>query len=162
MTTILVVALALVAIIAGLVIVFSPSKAYLCVTSAVLTLALLAIGTSIGSGRAIFWVAPSFLILDTALIYFVFATGLRSGEGRLLRPQTRLRISLSLSFAISLLGCALYVIWSPGFLADFNAGSPGIPLNLSLWDTNQVLIFFCFLILAPISIGSLLMVRRKD
>jgi hypothetical protein len=162
MTLFFVAILGVCAAVAALVVVFSPSKSYLCVTSVIMTLLLLALGAFLESGRSIFWIAPSFLLLDMAMIYFVFATGLRAGAQRELRPRTKVFISLCLSLAISLVACAIYLVWSSGFSPEIHAGEAKTPFNQMFWGPNQALVFFCFLILAPISVGSLLMVRRKD
>lgn len=155
-------AFAFVALIAGTMAVFSPTKAVLAVSSVALSLSLAVLGLFSASMHAIFWVAPSYFMLDTVVLYFIFATGLREGEARELRPQKKLFLAGALSLVLFLFSLVGWELWQSPPDQPMSSADTMTSMHLLLWEANRPIVILCFLLLAPAAIGALLMVRRRN
>lgn len=154
--------IALISVSAGFAIAFSPSRSVLIVSSVTLSVGLSLLGVFALDMRSVFWIAPSYLLLDIIMLYFIFSTGLQSGGPQQILPWKKIRLTGIVLLILGVFAMAAWEVWR--FSADVLPTEEKIaaPIHQMLWEANMPIVILCLLLLAPVSIGALLMVRLRD
>jgi NADH:ubiquinone oxidoreductase subunit 6 (subunit J) len=154
--------LALASMIAAITICFSPGRAILAAASVGLSTGLTALGIFALNVQSMFWITPSFLVLDIVTLYFLFSTQLQHGESKQLAKSTKVKFAAIVFVSSLLFAIASWQLWVSSDAPATDAQSELVSLHQLLWENNLPLVFLCFLLLAPAAIGALLMVRQRD
>ena len=78
------------------------------------------------------------------------------------RPRTKMLLVGMLSLIMFAFTIAAWELWRMPEEQPMFAENPLPAMHLSLWESNQPIVILCFLLLAPVSIGALLMVRQRN
>lgn len=164
MTLIFVIAMASISIIAAALVGLGPNRGIIGIGSVALTGSLGLLAWVIFEMNAVFWLFPTFLIVDLSLIYLLSSSELTQEEkGDSEHPNTENTIYsifwiAIVSFLTLLVARYMWTMPLPN-LATVNTAFA--ETYKSLWTGNWYLALFCLMVLCPAAFGCLLMMRSK-
>lgn len=162
MNEFVVMAIASLCILCALVIAIGPSRGLIGIGTAALTGCLGILSWYIFEMNAVFWLFPTFLIADLALVYLLSASEInefnfseKDDSAESVKAIFWLSIVLFVTFSTA------YAVWMMP-LENLNRVNYAFTETYkSLWTDNWFLALFCLLVLCPASFGALLMMRSK-
>ncbi len=164
MTLIFVICMAFVSVVSAALVALGPSRGVIGIASVALTGSLGLLAWIIFEMNAVFWLFPTFLIVDLSLIYLLSSSELtqsKKSEGK--KPETESTIYnifwISIVIFLTLLVGKHMWAMPLGSLTVVNEAFTDT--YKILWAENWYLALFCLMVLCPAAFGCLLMMRSK-
>lgn len=163
MNLIVVVSIAAICVLAATVVALGASRGLIGIGSVALTGGLGLLAWFIFEMNAVFWLFPTFLIVDLALIYLLSSSELTQADEEDSKSEAQTAVYnvfwiTVIIFLTLLLGQKILSV--P--LGELTPMSDAFAETYkSLWTGNWYLALFCLMVLCPASFGALLMMRSK-
>src|SRR4051812_4639839 len=101
------------AVVSTLFIAFSPSKALLATFSVILTVCFTLLAMAELDLKTLFWISPSYLVLDIATLYFMFSMNLQTKYKGIVPTKEKIYLAGMISVIVFLFITGLWAIWAP-------------------------------------------------
>ena len=143
---------------------FSRRRSILAASTVVLTLSLGAMMWMTLGSASVLWILPIYLTIDIVMMYIMYSMPMTGSLGMKQKRHQEIYFATILTLLITALFAAIWGIWNwPEAVIDWERGiREAGKNNLNLWGDRWLLVLLCLTLLAPTSIGVLLLVRQRD
>ncbi len=160
----LVIFLSAISIVSALIVAMGPNRGLIGIGSITLTGCLGLLAWFIFEMNAVFWLFPTFLIVDLSLVYLLASSELVHNSEENEETESR-EVTIYNIFWIAILTFLTLLIMN--FIWNMPLDNLSFVNNAfaetyqSLWTGNWYLALFCLMVLCPAAFGALLMMRSK-